>query len=141
MLCTQHESNSYCICQSKEEGEMVLCECCFEWYHNNCIKYDPETCKEEERWICHYCSVFYDFKRKAIEEVRTGRNECDVGRVEPPLKITFADCMWVLRVVDNRIRGGQAGKMLKELSKYPLKSSCMDLLIRQVNRTRLTALA
>lgn len=46
-----------------------------------------------------------------------------------------------MRVVDNRVRGGQAGKMLKELSKYPLKSSCMDLLIRQVNRGRLSSLA
>ena len=44
-------------------------------------------------------------------------------------------------MVDNRVRGGQAGKMLKELSKYPLKSSCMDLLIRQVNRGRLGSLA
>lgn len=51
------------------------------------------------------------------------------------------DCMWVMRVVDNRIRGGQASKMLKELSKYPSKSSCMELLIRQVNRHKLTNLA
>ena len=45
-----------------------------------------------------------------------------------------------MRVVDNRIRGGQTSKMLKELSKYPLKSSCMDLLIRQVNRSRISSL-
>ena len=49
--------------------------------------------------------------------------------------------MWVMRVIDVRIRGGQAGKMLRELSKYPLKSSCMDLLIRQVSRGKLTGLA
>lgn len=53
----------------------------------------------------------------------------------------MADCMWVMRVIDNRIRGGQASKMLKELSKYPLKSSCMDLLIRQQSRPKLSALA
>ena len=48
--------------------------------------------------------------------------------------------MWVVRVIDSRIKGGQAGKMLKELSKYPLKSSCMDLLIRQQNRPKLMGL-
>ena len=69
-----------------------------------------------------------------------GRSDFEVNKVEPPLKITFADCMWIMRVIDNRIRGGQAAKMLKELSKYPLKSSCMDLLIRQVNRGKLTSL-
>jgi len=53
----------------------------------------------------------------------------------------MSDCLWVMRVVDNRIRGGQASKMLKELSKYPCKSSCMDLLIRQVSRHKLQALA
>lgn len=55
--------------------------------------------------------------------------------------MSVMDCLWVLRVLDNRIRGGQAGKMLKELNKYPLKSSCMDLLIRHQNRNKLTALA
>lgn len=49
--------------------------------------------------------------------------------------------MWVLRVVDLRIRGGLAAKMVKELVKYPLKSSCMQLLIKHLNRNKLTALA
>ena len=70
-----------------------------------------------------------------------GRSDSDITKVEPPLKTSVGDFMWIMRVVDNRIRGGQAGKMLKELSKYPLKSSCMELLIRQVSRSRLTALA
>lgn len=50
------------------------------------------------------------------------------------------DCLWVLRVVDHRIRAGQAAKMMRELNKYPLKSSCMDLLIRQQNRPKIGAL-
>jgi hypothetical protein len=61
--------------------------------------------------------------------------------VELPLKVSVMDVMWVMRVLDNRIRGGLAAKMLKELTKYPLKSSCMDLLIRQQNRNKLSALA
>jgi hypothetical protein len=123
VLCSQHESTPYCICQTKEEGEMVLCDCCFEWYHYKCIHFDPDNAAE--KFICHYCKGFYEFKRKAVDEVRGGRADSDVSKVEVPLKISLGDCMWVVRVVDNRIRGGQAAKMLKELSKYPLKSSCM----------------
>lgn len=37
----------------------------------------------------------------------------DVSKVELPLKISAMDCMWVMRMIDNRIRGGMAGKMLK----------------------------
>jgi hypothetical protein len=42
ILCSQHESSVYCVCQNKEEGEMVLCECCFEWYHQKCINYNTD---------------------------------------------------------------------------------------------------
>lgn len=73
--------------------------------------------------------------------MRGGRSDYDITKIELPLKISMSDCLWVMRVVDNRIRGGQASKMLKELSKYPCKSSCMDLLIRQVSRHKLQALA
>ena len=51
VLCTQHESTSYCLCQSKEEGEMVFCECCFEWYHSKCVNYTPSEGNEDERWM------------------------------------------------------------------------------------------
>lgn len=76
-----------------------------------------------------------------MEEVRGGRAEADVAKVELPLRISLADYLWVVRVIDCRIRAGQAGRMLKELSKYPLRSSCMDLLIRQQSRPRLMGLA
>jgi hypothetical protein len=61
--------------------------------------------------------------------------------VKLPLRASVSDCLWVMRVLDNRIRGGLASKMLKELYQYPLKSSCMDLLIRHQNRSKLTALS
>lgn len=73
--------------------------------------------------------------------MKSGRSDYDITKIELPLKISMSDCLWVMRVVDNRIRGGQASKMLKELSKYPCKSSSMELLIRQVNRHKLQALA
>lgn len=33
--------------------------------------------------------------------------------------------MWLMRVIDHRIAGGAAAKMIKELAKYPLKTSKM----------------
>lgn len=57
---------------------MVLCECCFEWYHHKCIKF-PAT---NDSYICQYCRGFYDFKRRAIDEVRGGREEARGGRGE-----------------------------------------------------------
>ncbi len=115
---------------------MVLCECCFEWLHHKCIKI-PAT---DDSYICQFCRNFYDFKRKAIEELRGGRADYDITKLELPLRASPMDCLWVLRVVDHRIRAGQAGKMMRELNKYPLKSSCMDLLIRQQNRPKIAAL-
>lgn len=88
---------------------MVLCECCFEWYHHKCIKL-PAT---SDSYICQFCRTFYDFKRKAVEEVRGGRADYDVSRIELPLKVSISDCLWVMRALDNRIRGGLAAKMLK----------------------------
>lgn len=90
---------------------MVLCECCFEWYHQKCINFTLED--PDERFICHYCRVFFEFKKKAVDEVRGGRSDSDLSKAEMPLRFSVADCMWLVRVVDNRIRGGQAAKMVK----------------------------
>jgi len=50
------------------------------------------------------------------------------------------DCIWVMRMIDNRIKGGMVVKMMKELNKYPIKSACIDLLIRHQNRNKLMVL-
>ena len=65
------------------------------------------------------------------------RSDTDLSKVEAPFKLNIADCLWILRIVDIRIKGGQSNKMLKELSKYPFKSSSLDLLIRQLSRPKL----
>ena len=87
---------------------MVLCECCFEWYHHRCVNYE----EQETSYICRLCRVFYEFKRKALEEVRGGRVEVDMAKVEYPLKVTMSDLMWGMRVIDCRIRGGMTSKLL-----------------------------
>lgn len=50
------------------------------------------------------------------------------------------DFMWLLRVIDHRISGGLASKMVKELAKYPLKTSKMEMVVKSQNRKKLTNL-
>jgi len=60
-------------------------------------------------------------------------------KFEPP-KLHLNDYIWILRVIDHRIAGGGAAKMMKELAKYPLKSSKMELVVRNQNKKKLSHL-
>lgn len=44
----------YCICRRSSYlvggSEMVECEDCFEWFHDECVEDFPES--EDTRWIC-----------------------------------------------------------------------------------------
>ena len=31
----------YCICRSSDEHNMIMCDCCEEWYHYKCINLTP----------------------------------------------------------------------------------------------------
>lgn len=76
-----------------------------------------------------------------IDEVRFGKSDTYELKADLPPKLSLMDLMWMLRVIDHRIAGGLATKMLKELIKYPLKSSNMDLLIKGQHRNKLIGLA
>jgi hypothetical protein len=43
--------------------------------------------------------------------------------------MSFMDVMWILRGIDSRIAKGNT-KILKELAKYPLRTSKMDKIIK-----------
>lgn len=73
ILCSEHESSVYCNCFNKGTGDMVQCECCFEWYHQKCVNFVAK--KEAETYICTYCHGFYDLKKKIVEEVRSSKIE------------------------------------------------------------------
>ena len=46
----------YCVCRHVEEGQMVMCEVCHEWYHQHCISIPPEVFKRNSPpWECHKC--------------------------------------------------------------------------------------
>jgi hypothetical protein len=57
-----------------------------------------------------------------------------------PHKLSFMDIMWILRVIDARIAKGNIQKMMKELAKYPLRTSKMDKLIKIENKKTLEVL-
>ena len=47
----------FCSCRMPEQGSMVECCQCSEWYHEECEKVDVEIWEKEEiDWICTKCS-------------------------------------------------------------------------------------
>lgn len=51
-------------------------------------------------------------KKKIIDEVRSSKIENYELKFEPP-KLHLNDYMWLMRVIDHRIAGGAAIKMIK----------------------------
>ena len=50
----------FCICRKtynigKESSAMVGFELCNEWYHNNCIDFEPSFTRAVPLFICHHC--------------------------------------------------------------------------------------
>ncbi len=44
--------------------------------------------------------------------------------------MSFMDVMWILRSIDSRIAKGNVAKMVKQLTKYPLRTSKLEKLIK-----------
>lgn len=81
-----------------------------------------------------FCKSFYELKKKIIDEVVSGKNQNYELKCELPPKMTFMDIMWVMRAIDARIAKGNVPKMLKQLAKYPLRSSKIQKLIKIQNK-------
>ncbi len=58
-----------------------------------------------------------------------------------PPKLYFNDMIWILRGIDSRIAGGSIAKMIKVLSNYPLKTSRLELISRNLNKKDVKKLA
>ena len=47
----------YCTCRTQEAGNMVECERCREWYHQECVSVPEHVWKKGSiPWVCRYCS-------------------------------------------------------------------------------------
>ncbi|OBA21101.1 PLU-1-domain-containing protein, partial [Metschnikowia bicuspidata var. bicuspidata NRRL YB-4993] len=45
----------YCLCRDYEEGTMIECDVCHEWFHVTCVKRISEIGNEDDRYICPCC--------------------------------------------------------------------------------------
>lgn len=49
----------YCKCHHKEEGNMVSCDSCREWYHNTCEAIPKEAWTNHNfNWQCSHCEHY-----------------------------------------------------------------------------------
>ena len=49
--------NIYCICRLPEEGKMIECEKCLEWFHKDCVHTIPSNWRKSKKrsWFCDKC--------------------------------------------------------------------------------------
>ncbi|KAJ3078765.1 hypothetical protein HK102_004251 [Quaeritorhiza haematococci] len=47
----------FCICRSPEEGFMIQCDLCSEWYHLGCMRITRKEARQQTRYICSICDA------------------------------------------------------------------------------------
>ncbi|EPB88990.1 hypothetical protein HMPREF1544_04251 [Mucor circinelloides 1006PhL] len=45
----------YCICRNKENGHMIACEVCHEWYHVPCLRVARNIARSQTAYLCPAC--------------------------------------------------------------------------------------
>ncbi|KAI4864250.1 hypothetical protein F4820DRAFT_458965 [Hypoxylon rubiginosum] len=58
------DEKKYCLCQSKESGDMIACDnhfCPYEWFHWKCVGLKK---KPRGKWLCPECTASSGKKRK-----------------------------------------------------------------------------
>lgn len=114
-----------------ENTEMVLCECCLEWYHYGCGSF-----KGEEMYICPFCVEWYKLKDKILLEFKSGKIESYDLKVPRPPKYNIPDFLLYMLVADRRLQAsfdstGSLDKLIKTLVYFfPLKTSKISLVVR-----------
>lgn len=51
----------YCLCREFEEGTMIECDKCHEWYHVHCVSSISEIGGEDDKYSCPACLVLESF--------------------------------------------------------------------------------
>ena len=51
--------NIFCICRLPEDGRMVQCDQCMEWFHEQCVTIPLHIWSEaaQSQWCCSECSI------------------------------------------------------------------------------------
>lgn len=57
------QTTRYCLCRDVEEGAMIECDRCHEWFHFNCVSHlSPIGEKEDDKYTCPACLVLERYK-------------------------------------------------------------------------------
>ena len=49
------EAAVYCICRKGEDGLIIQCDACDEWFHGACVRVTQEDADNMEQYICGLC--------------------------------------------------------------------------------------
>ncbi len=59
----------FCICRKPDDGRpYVWCNLCDEWYHFDCVGYNPQDYSSQEEYICEKCSATLDDMEVASDD-------------------------------------------------------------------------
>ncbi|TPX44179.1 hypothetical protein SeLEV6574_g04654 [Synchytrium endobioticum] len=87
-----HDENGtpiFCICRLPENGIMVECDVCKEWYHIGCVKVPKKLAETSDEYTCPICDVTAPFpfgKRPTVESFQTASEEAGAFRFPPEEK-------------------------------------------------------
>ncbi|KAJ3072106.1 hypothetical protein HDU98_004211 [Podochytrium sp. JEL0797] len=78
------QEEQYCFCRHKENGIMVGCDVCGEWYHGICLGIGKRTLKDQSDFVCPLCDTENVFqratgKRASIEQLVAFVHEAETG--------------------------------------------------------------
>ncbi|KAM7216436.1 Lid2 complex component lid2 [Rhypophila decipiens] len=89
----------FCICRRPEQGMMIECEMCHEWYHGKCLKIARGKVKDEDKYTCPICDwrvkIPRDAARPKLEELVQWRDEI------PGLPFQPEEAELLNKIIDN----------------------------------------
>ncbi|WBW71133.1 histone demethylase (H3-trimethyl-K4 specific), Lid2 complex subunit Lid2 [Schizosaccharomyces osmophilus] len=53
----------FCFCRLPENGVMIECEICHEWYHAKCLKMSKKKLRQDEKFTCPVCDYRVEIPR------------------------------------------------------------------------------
>lgn len=67
---SEGKPNIYCICRNKENGHMIACEICHEWYHVPCLRVARNIARSITAYHCPACHPTQDALQKIAHQSR-----------------------------------------------------------------------
>ncbi len=71
----------FCVCRGVEEGKMVMCDVCEEWFHSHCVSIPPKVFRNySPSWTCPTCkSVLYMYVIIIISLTQVKKNQKELS--------------------------------------------------------------